>query len=143
MSQKSSLIQDASFVSGVLTGDIAGIGFEQPVHAEALADFAEQRQQRDGEGADQQQLWDSRISNFLKILNAYSNIMDAAPFQLCWVEYRELADLSMASDEKPTSILHGNKMCASRANSGWCGGPAPCRSTDPWCRGLRPDEAAH
>ena len=60
-------------------------------------------------------LRDSRISNFLKISNVYPNIMDTVPFQLWRVEYCELAEWSMASDGKPVSILHGNKMCASRS----------------------------
>ena len=76
-------------------------------------------------------LRDSRISNFLKISNAYPNIIDAVPFQLWRVEYCELTELSMASDGKPASILHGNKMCASRREK--LGSVEPAwRKADSW-----------
>ena len=49
------IVEHAALAEQRMGSGLAGIGFERLVHAEALADFAEQRQQRDGEGADQQQ----------------------------------------------------------------------------------------
>src|SRR3954452_18216869 len=49
------VVEHAALPEQRVGAGFAGVGFQQPVHAEAFADRAQQGEQRGGEGADQQQ----------------------------------------------------------------------------------------